>query len=365
MTKTRESQDENLRNNILDYATEIDRSKLMYVEGIGLNNIEGLVSTVAKSLGATNVKVTRQFPKPPTSLEVNTTLTGFDIVTDKCVRNPRLNSEEFLEAYLFNRVFRSIGVDFGPNADPTFQRILEVGLSIARDTKDSAVEKSQPEKLIELLGPKLLWRVMDELEEAKSQPVLEISDHVHTQSPLIVEFTNETYESKRRKLNKIEEEIEPDSYSPDKGKPELISLPENIDMSVINLLNYYGVRDTRLLAGEVIPNLKKLISCARFLIRHSPYRKNRVILHKDPSAISNIDNAECAKRGLNTRIFFAPQGTEEKVKAIRCCNACSARSYCLTIAKTNNEEGMWGGTTERQRKMSYRELIENKLIVQD
>lgn len=64
-------------------------------------------------------------------------------------------------------------------------------------------------------------------------------------------------------------------------------------------------------------------------------------------------------RDLDPELFFPPlepeasdqrQARERTAKAV--CAACRVRSECLTWALRNHERlGVWGGTTERERRM--------------
>lgn len=69
------------------------------------------------------------------------------------------------------------------------------------------------------------------------------------------------------------------------------------------------------------------------------------------------DRARC--RDLDPELFFPPleaestdqrQTRERAAKAV--CAACQVRSECLTWAVANQERlGVWGGTTERERRV--------------
>ena len=66
----------------------------------------------------------------------------------------------------------------------------------------------------------------------------------------------------------------------------------------------------------------------------------------------NIDEAACTTE--DPGLFFpdAGKGYAAKVKeAKRICGTCPIESKCLAEAIKNNEEyGIWGGTTEKERK---------------
>jgi WhiB family redox-sensing transcriptional regulator len=50
-------------------------------------------------------------------------------------------------------------------------------------------------------------------------------------------------------------------------------------------------------------------------------------------------------RGETQRLFHA---TEKDAKAV--CAACPVKEQCLEYALTNREYGVWGGTTEAERR---------------
>lgn len=56
-------------------------------------------------------------------------------------------------------------------------------------------------------------------------------------------------------------------------------------------------------------------------------------------------------RGANGDIFFE-EGNESTAKAY--CDLCPVRVTCLTWAMENGEFGIWGGTTESERRAAKR-----------
>jgi WhiB family redox-sensing transcriptional regulator len=60
---------------------------------------------------------------------------------------------------------------------------------------------------------------------------------------------------------------------------------------------------------------------------------------------------ECRK--VSREFFYSDKPTEIK-EAIAICNFCQVRNECLDYAIANSEFGVWGGTTERQRRLLIR-----------
>jgi WhiB family redox-sensing transcriptional regulator len=62
-----------------------------------------------------------------------------------------------------------------------------------------------------------------------------------------------------------------------------------------------------------------------------------------------------ACRGLEPDIFY-PTTDEEAAPAKAVCATCSVRQACLEFAlDTRENEGIWGGTTERERRRMLRQ----------
>ena len=65
--------------------------------------------------------------------------------------------------------------------------------------------------------------------------------------------------------------------------------------------------------------------------------------------------------GEETDGFFILRGDkDQRVKrraAYLICQACSVRRECLDYAIVNNETGIWGGTTERERRFMKRTYL--------
>lgn len=59
------------------------------------------------------------------------------------------------------------------------------------------------------------------------------------------------------------------------------------------------------------------------------------------------DEAYC--RGMDPDIFF-PDTVADVERAKEFCGQCAVREACLDFALANKEDGIWGGTTERERR---------------
>lgn len=64
-----------------------------------------------------------------------------------------------------------------------------------------------------------------------------------------------------------------------------------------------------------------------------------------------------ACQGLDPAVFFPDEGDEESAGiAIAVCDTCDVRIACLEHALASREkEGVWGGTTERERRRIIRQ----------
>lgn len=59
--------------------------------------------------------------------------------------------------------------------------------------------------------------------------------------------------------------------------------------------------------------------------------------------------AACAE--VEDGMTFYPQNKQEERSALAICGTCAVRDECLDHAlRTNERFGIWGGTTEKQRK---------------
>jgi WhiB family redox-sensing transcriptional regulator len=64
--------------------------------------------------------------------------------------------------------------------------------------------------------------------------------------------------------------------------------------------------------------------------------------------------ADAACRGMEPSLFF-PINDDDSVEALNVCRACPVREECLAWAlETRERFGVWGGTTERQRRSILR-----------
>ena len=74
--------------------------------------------------------------------------------------------------------------------------------------------------------------------------------------------------------------------------------------------------------------------------------------------ILNTELAACS--GEDTTIFFPEPGEfakEDTKLAKAICASCNVKDACLKFALENNEYGIWGGTTDHERKSLRRNLL--------
>lgn len=64
-------------------------------------------------------------------------------------------------------------------------------------------------------------------------------------------------------------------------------------------------------------------------------------------------NAAC--KGVDPDLFF-PGDKNPGLEAKAVCNTCKAKQPCLAFALKNEEPGVWGGTTQKDRAQIRRKL---------
>lgn len=70
-------------------------------------------------------------------------------------------------------------------------------------------------------------------------------------------------------------------------------------------------------------------------------------------------NARCTE--VDPEIFFPERGGSSKA-ARQVCNNCQVRDICLEYALNNKEQfGIWGGTSERERRRLRKERTRRQL----
>lgn len=74
--------------------------------------------------------------------------------------------------------------------------------------------------------------------------------------------------------------------------------------------------------------------------------KERAEAHSAPP----FDHPDAACKGADTALFYPDKGDHRTVaQAIAVCDTCPAKEPCLAHAIEHREQGIWGGTTPRQR----------------
>ncbi len=61
-------------------------------------------------------------------------------------------------------------------------------------------------------------------------------------------------------------------------------------------------------------------------------------------------DGECRRRGMSPNEFFLLQSGHYSKAALDACANCVVQLACMEYAVANEEYGLWGGTSERQRR---------------
>lgn len=70
---------------------------------------------------------------------------------------------------------------------------------------------------------------------------------------------------------------------------------------------------------------------------------------RPPAPYPNYDGTQRC-RDLDAELFFPVTANELPSEARKACAACAFRSPCLQYALSHSLDGIWGGTTEAQRR---------------
>ncbi|EOM78041.1 WhiB family transcriptional regulator [Rhodococcus rhodnii] len=74
-----------------------------------------------------------------------------------------------------------------------------------------------------------------------------------------------------------------------------------------------------------------------------------------------LNHEKWMDRGVCREVFpdaFHPNPGESSAAARRVCMGCPVRGECLEYALTNQEHGIWGGTSSKQRAVMRRQRQE-------
>ncbi len=88
---------------------------------------------------------------------------------------------------------------------------------------------------------------------------------------------------------------------------------------------------------------------------------------RDPYGLPHLDGdavdlswrtqAACLTAGLPTGLFFPPRGDWKSLASARqVCSGCPVRTDCRDFAVRTRQHGVWGGTTEKERRRLRRVL---------
>lgn len=76
------------------------------------------------------------------------------------------------------------------------------------------------------------------------------------------------------------------------------------------------------------------------------------------------DQAAC--RGMDTKEFYPARGTYARVSiAVTTCGVCEVSGECLEFALRFNENGVWGGTSARERRAIRKERKSNIVKIKE
>lgn len=75
---------------------------------------------------------------------------------------------------------------------------------------------------------------------------------------------------------------------------------------------------------------------------------------EDSAAADPLWHERAACRGRNVELFFSEEPADIRA-ALRLCRSCPVQQPCYEAAMANREYfGVWGGTTERERRRVFR-----------
>jgi WhiB family redox-sensing transcriptional regulator len=80
------------------------------------------------------------------------------------------------------------------------------------------------------------------------------------------------------------------------------------------------------------------------------------ILIRSTRGVPDWPDAAC--KGSDPDLFFPPPGrgaSKQSATAKQVCSSCPARTACLSWALADNVHGIWGGTTEEERRVRRRQ----------
>lgn len=69
------------------------------------------------------------------------------------------------------------------------------------------------------------------------------------------------------------------------------------------------------------------------------------------------DRGACREKGVDPRIFFPTGNSSELSQARKVCGRCPVTKECLEFALKYGEDGVWGGTSERERRGMTRRMM--------
>lgn len=106
-------------------------------------------------------------------------------------------------------------------------------------------------------------------------------------------------------------------------------------------------------------------SCEEFLSYAELQKAETLRLMADQQvvAVTNLEDSDWTKRvacgDMSKEVFFPIDSDEVAVKnAKNVCDVCEVRGICLEYALNNViEYGVWGGTSEKERRILIRERI--------
>lgn len=81
---------------------------------------------------------------------------------------------------------------------------------------------------------------------------------------------------------------------------------------------------------------------------------------QEPACADPLWHERAACRGRSVEMFFSEEPADIRA-ALRVCQACPVRQPCYELAMANREYfGVWGGTTERERRRVFRAERRNR-----
>jgi len=283
-----------------------------------------------------------------------------DQVAEICVSKPTPRALRFISSYGYFRGVKILSTDFGPDYSPVFGILHKAADGVVKDMVTQAVDEGDSSVMGFGFSHNYMGRIFEQVNDKNSSLQEELLEQFAQQRKaldIIGERVLLNVAQDAEVSDPSEEDAFTDTEEPSGGVGS--ELLESVDVAMIRLCTALEYMDADFIYNLDSAVLAQILGVGRYVLQQRGLTRSR---NDNPLTLTgemDIEKALChpsRKLIASPDIFFPGRGQSTK-EAKQYCHNCPMEDDCLSFSLANHLNfGIWGGTSERERRRIRKEL---------